>query len=462
MSRDYCAYVDGKPRYEGVAGFLASRGITLPLGEPSDPPEHETVCGLGNRKNAQFLKTLRDNGVEVFPSTTALMRLLQSLGKHTAVVTASENGRAIVHTAGVTDLFEVMVDGRDARALQLRGKPHPDTFLKAAECLDVRPERAVVCEDALAGVEAGRAGRFGLVVGLDRVGQAEALYNHGGDVVVSDLAELGVRDEGGIVWRSTPALPSALDRFEDIATRCGQPVVFLDYDGTLTPIVERPELAVLAQDVREALEALSRRCPVGIISGRDRKDIADLVGLHSLIYAGNHGFDIAGPNHLTFSHEVGMQFSSALDQAEAKLRSRLQSIVGVLIERKNFSIAVHYRMVAPDDVSWVREAVSRAMDDNPDLQRLEGKQVFEIQPQLDWDKGKALLWLLKEMQWGDRHPVYIGDDLTDEHAFRELVVRGVGIVVEQGARFSSASYSLQHPHEVKEFLLRLGRHLEQR
>lgn len=461
---DYCAYVDGKPRYDGVTSFLASRGITLPHGDPSDPPEHETICGLGNRKNVQFLKTLHENGVEVFPSTVALMRLLKSLGKKTAIVTASENGRVIVQAAGVTDLFEVMVDGRDARALSLRGKPHPDTFLRAAECLEVPPQRAVVCEDALAGVEAGRAGGFGLVVGLDRVGQADALSAHGGDVVVPDLEELVVRDEAGITWRSATALPSALDLFEDVLARLGQKpvVVFLDYDGTLTPIVDRPELAVLSQDMRNVLDALSRQCPVGIISGRDRKDVSNLVNLDSLIYAGSHGFDIAGPERFALSHEVGTQFSQALDHAEEMLRPLLQPIAGALIERKKFSIAVHYRLVDPGEVSKVEEAVTRVMAKSPDLKRSAGKMVFEMQPQLDWDKGKALLWLLEGMKWKTHQyqPVYIGDDLTDEHAFRELVERGVGIVVEHGSRFSSASYSLQDPHEVKDFLLRLSRHLK--
>ncbi len=462
--KDYCTYVDGKPRYDGVTSFLASRGITLPHGDPSDPPEHETVCGLGNRKNVEFLKTLHENGVAIFPSTVALMRLLKSLDKKNAIVTASENGRAIVQAAGVTDLFEVMVDGRDARALNLRGKPHPDTFLRAAECLEVPPQRAVVCEDALAGVEAGRAGGFGLVVGLDRVGQADALSAHGGDVVVPDLEELMVRDEAGLTWRSATALPSALDRFDDVLARLGQQpvVVFLDYDGTLTPIVDRPDLAVLAQDMRDVLDALSRQCPVGIISGRDRKDVTNLVNLNSLIYAGSHGFDIAGPEHFTLSHEVGTQFSKALDHAEAMLRPLLEPVVGTLIERKKFSIAVHYRLVDPGEVSKVEAAVTQVMAESPDLRRSAGKMVFEMQPQLDWDKGKALLWLLEGMKWKEHHyqPVYIGDDLTDEHAFRELVERGVGIVVEHGSRFSSASHSLQDPRAVKEFLLRLSRHLE--
>ncbi len=459
LARDYIEYVDGKPRYDGVASFLTSRGITLPQGDPSDPPDAHTICGLGNRKNDAFLKVIHANGAEAFPSTIALIQLLKAHGKKTAVVTASENGQEILHAAGVTDLFEVTVDGRDARAFHLRGKPHPDTFLKAAELLQVQPQRTVVYEDALSGVEAGRAGRFGWVVGIDRADHAEALSSHGGDVVVSDLAELAVRDNVGILWHCTTTLPSALDQFEEIISRFHQKpvVVFLDYDGTLTPIVDRPNLAVLSQDTREALNLLNRHCPVGIISGRDRRDVSALVNLDSLIYAGSHGFDIAGPASLTLHHEVGTEFASTLDRVEETLRGLLRHVSGSLIERKKFSVAVHYRLVDPDDVARVENVVTRLIADRPELRRSEGKKVIEIQPRLDWDKGKALLWLLDGLKWKERRycPVYIGDDLTDEDVFRELADRGVGIVVEHGCRFSSATYSLQNPDEVRQFLMRL-------
>ncbi len=461
---DYREYVDGKPRYDGVACFLTSRGITVPHGTPSDSADQDTICGLGNRKNAMLLHTLRTHGVEVFPSTIALITLLRSLGKKTAMVTASANGREILQAAEVTTLFDVTVDGRDARALHLRGKPHPDTFLHAAASLQIHPRQAVVCEDALAGVEAAHAGHFGLVVGIDRAGQAEALRSHGGDVVVQDLAELGVRDAEGILWQSARALPSALRHCEEILARCGhKPVaVFLDYDGTLTPIADRPELAVLPQNMRDILDRLSRQCPVGIISGRDRKDVADLVNLHALIYAGSHGFDIAGPEPLHLHHEVGAQFSSTLDQAETALREHLRHIPGSVIERKKFSIAAHYRLVDPDNVSQVEEAVTRIMADFPTLRRSAGKKVFEVQPQFEWDKGKALLWMLDELhrKGTPYDPVYIGDDLTDEDVFRTLGDRGVGLVVENGYRFSSASYSVNDSHEVRQFLIQLSHHIE--
>lgn len=456
---EYREYVDGKPRYDGVSSFLASRGIHLPHGKPSDPPNHDTICGLGNRKNTMFLEALHGHDVEVFPSTLALIHLLRSRGKKTAVVTASENCHEILEAAGVTELFDVSVDGRDAHTFHLQGKPQPDTFVKAAELLGVHPQRAVIFEDALAGVEAGHAGHFGLVVGIDRANQAEALHSHGGDVVVSDLVEITVSGGKDIRWRSAKALPSALHYYEDIISRLDQKqlIVFLDYDGTLTPIVDKPELAVLSDDMREVLTLLSRQYTVGIISGRDRQDVTKLVRVDSLIYAGSHGFDIAGPEGLNLEHEVGSGFSATLDQAEQTLRSLLQPIAGSLIERKKFSISVHYRLVESGKVPNAEQAVSQVLSDFPNLRRSEGKKVFEVQPRLEWDKGKALLWLLEELNWKEKNfvPLYIGDDLTDEDAFAALADIGIGIVVEEGYRYSTAHYALHNPDEVRQFLLQL-------
>jgi len=193
---DYLRYVDGKARFDGVAAFLASRGIGLPYGAPDDPPERETICGLGNRKNAMFLEIVLERGVEPFESTLDLVRRLRTNGIRTAVVSASENAAAILAAAGAADLFEARVDGLDARALDLPGKPDPALFLEAARRLGIAASDAAVVEDALAGVEAGRGGAFGLVVGVDRGGQADELVAHGADVVVPDLAFFDVDAEG--------------------------------------------------------------------------------------------------------------------------------------------------------------------------------------------------------------------------------------------------------------------------
>ena len=190
LSRDYDEYVDGKPRYDGVRSFLAARGIEPAEGTPDDPPDVETVQGLGNRKNELVLAMMRRDGVQVYEGSVRYVRAVREAGLGRAVVTSSANAGEVLEAAGIDDLFDVRVDGVVAAREHLEGKPAPDTFLAAARALGVTAERAAVFEDALAGVEAGRAGRFGLVIGVDRVGQAEALREHGADIVVSDLAEL--------------------------------------------------------------------------------------------------------------------------------------------------------------------------------------------------------------------------------------------------------------------------------
>jgi beta-phosphoglucomutase family hydrolase len=187
---DYTDYIDGKLRYDGVRSFLASRGIALPEGAPDDPPTASTVHGLGNRKNELVLALIRERGVEVYDGSIRYVRAARDAGLRRAVVSASANTRAVLESTGIADLFEVRVDGVVAAERQLRGKPAPDTFLAAARELGVEASAAAVFEDALAGVAAGRAGQFGFVVGVDRVGQAAALREHGADIVVSDLADL--------------------------------------------------------------------------------------------------------------------------------------------------------------------------------------------------------------------------------------------------------------------------------
>jgi beta-phosphoglucomutase family hydrolase len=187
---DYKPYVDGRPRYDGVATFLKSRGIDLPRGEPSDDPDQKTVCGLGNRKNDLVQEVLASDGVEVFEGSVKLVHRLQKLGVPQAIVSSSKNAEAVLRAAGIIDLFEVRVDGVVAARLKLPGKPRPDTFLEAARQLGVEPVRAVVVEDALAGVKAGVNGDFGLVIGVDREGEPEALKEAGADIVVDDLGLL--------------------------------------------------------------------------------------------------------------------------------------------------------------------------------------------------------------------------------------------------------------------------------
>jgi beta-phosphoglucomutase family hydrolase len=187
---DYHTFVDGKTRADGTRSFLGSRHIILPEGAADDPPGTETVAGLGNAKNQIVLRRIREDGVEAYAGSVRYVRAVRAAGLARAVVSSSVNCAAVLTAAGIAQLFEVRIDGVTVEADHLVGKPAPDTFLAAAHALGVEPDRAAVFEDALSGVEAGRAGRFGFVVGVDRVGQAEALRDHGADTVVTDLGEL--------------------------------------------------------------------------------------------------------------------------------------------------------------------------------------------------------------------------------------------------------------------------------
>lgn len=190
IATDYKLYVDGKARFDGVRSFLESRGIHLPYGDPDSPPNNETICGLGNRKDEMVKEALESEGVEAYEGSVGLILHVRGRGIKTAVVSASSNCEAVLRSAGIADLLDVRVDGEVAARLGLAGKPAPDTFLQAAEELGVAPERAVVVEDAISGVQAGRNGGFGLVIGVDRKGDPEALWENGADIVVTDLAEM--------------------------------------------------------------------------------------------------------------------------------------------------------------------------------------------------------------------------------------------------------------------------------
>lgn len=188
--RDYLQFVDGKKREDGVRSFLASRDIELPDGDPDDPGDVETVHGLGNRKNDMFHQTLHEKGAQVFDGSRRYLEAVAAAGLGVAVVSSSANARDVLETTGLDQYVQQRVDGVTLRAEQLAGKPAPDSFLRAAQLLDVTPDAAAVFEDALSGVAAGRAGHFGCVVGIDRLGQAEELRRNGADIVVTDLAEL--------------------------------------------------------------------------------------------------------------------------------------------------------------------------------------------------------------------------------------------------------------------------------
>ena len=305
-------------------------------------------------------------------------------------------------------------------------------------------------EAAIAAVQAEKKGNFRCAIGVDRKGHAKDLKENRAHVVASSLSEVD------IIASTETSLPSALEAMEEIReeVRQKEAAVFLDYDGTLTPIVDSPDQAVLSDHMRDRVIKLAEVCTVAVISGRDLKDVQKMVGIDHIFYAGSHGFDIAGPRGREAEFQQGKDLLPALDEAEEKLTEKLDKIEGALLERKKFSIAVHYRRVKEEEADRVEEAVDQVLWELPRLRKSYGKKVYELQPKIDWHKGKALLWVLDALNLNrpDVLPFYIGDDTTDEDAFKAIKDRGIGIVVMENPRPTQARYSLKNPEEVGEFL----------
>ena len=263
-------------------------------------------------------------------------------------------------------------------------------------------------------------------------------------------------------------LPHALADSETLAERLAgkRPAVFLDYDGTLTPIVDRPEDAIISESMREAVRGLARRTTVCVISGRDRPVVQELMGVDDLVVAGSHGFDIWSPEEGTLEHEGSAGFEDLLQEVTTRICGEAGAIEGALIEPKKASVAVHYRLVSESQRPRIKELVDALLAEHPDeLKVTPGKMVYEIQPKLDWDKGKAVLYLLEALGL-DRDEfvaLYLGDDLTDEHAFEALSGRGIGIFVgdaddpEVAGRSTAADFVLSSTQEVERFLDTLAR-----
>jgi len=453
---DYRHIIDGKPRYEGVRDFLASRGVTLPWGSPDDDPAALTVSGLGNRKQQLFAARIA-SGVTVFESTVAMVRLLRDAGVRVAVFSASRNCQAVLEAAGIDALFEARVDGVVAAELGLPGKPDPAMLVEAARMLGVRPGRTAVVEDSEAGVTAARSGGFSPVIGVDRSGGRDAaLHACGADVVVGDLAEVQVRSIG----RRMSTLPDALTSFDQIAgvVSARRPAVFFDFDGTLSPIVEQPGAAALAAGTDAALRALAALYPVAVLSGRDLADIRERVGIPGLWYAGSHGFEMVGPDGSYHSNETAAQSIPLLEEAVAELTGQLTPYPGVVVEHKRYAVAVHYRNAAPEAGAAVTAAV-HTVGNRLGLKATAGRMVAELRPNIAWDKGKTLEWIVDQVAGEEPLlPIFLGDDLTDEDGFDAVLHDGIGIVVshgEDGDRATGARYCLQDPDHVREFIERL-------
>ena len=255
-------------------------------------------------------------------------------------------------------------------------------------------------------------------------------------------------------------LPSALERMPEILRKCGDKriAVFLDYDGTLTPIVQRPEDAVMSPEMRDTVSGLAKSHTVAIISGRDLMDVRSMVKIEGIYYAGSHGFDIEAPDGRRIEVDRAAGSLEGLESAERKLRDSLAGLEGVQIERKRYSIAIHYRRARETDLEKVKNMVEKVKKESSGLRRSSGKKVYELQPDVAWNKGEALLWLLEELAPGESEvmPFYLGDDTTDEDAFAVLTGRGIGIIIRDEPRGTKADYALDDVGQVRSFLERLA------
>jgi alpha,alpha-trehalase len=452
VRHDYNRYIDGRPRCQAVKHFLLSRHIDLPMGDLDDPSDRETVCGLGNRKKLIFDWYVKEGGVEVYGCAIALVRRLRKAGIKTAVVSASKHCDSILEGAEIADLFDARVDGSDAERLDLDSKPDPDIFLEAARLIGVEPARTAVLEDTVVGITAAKRGRFALVVGVHSGVQDRKMWEHGADFVVCDLCRADV--EGGGVSEQ-PSLPRALTDMDLVSKQLTgkRPALFLDYGGTLAPIRDDTGFP---EELRQLLRRAAQRMTVVVVSGRDLVEVSRLVGLPEIIYAGSHGLEIRGPD-LQLVLPEGVEALYDLNEAARELAQSLESIPEARLERKRFALLVRYRVQAGGGTGRVKLAVERVRERFPQLQLTGGKEVIELLPDIDWDKGRAVRWLLSELglDGPDVLPIYIGDDVTDEDAFRAVRAGGLGILVADRLQPSAATYWVKDTDHVA----RLLRHL---
>jgi len=348
--------------------------------------------------------------------------------------------------------------GVGTRVFSSRGNVR-DALSEAADGLSVRPGRCAVITGDAEGVAAARDAGFALVVAVDETGDPDALRRLGADAVVADLGEVTARTGD----RRMSQLPDASEALDTLAAR--RPAVFYDFDGTLSDIVNNPDAARPVAGAVEALRALAAQCPVAVLSGRDLADVTQRLGLPGIWYAGSHGFELTAPDGTHHQNDAAAAAIPVLERAAAELRDRLGSIPGIVVEHKRFGVAVHYRNAARDRVGEVAAAV-RAAGQRDGLRVTTGREVIELRPDMDWDKGKTLRWVIDHLRearsGGPLVPVYVGDDITDEDAFDAVRQEGIPILVrhnEDGDRATAALFALDSPARVAEFTDSLARRL---
>lgn len=355
--------------------------------------------------------------------------------------------------------------GVGVRGVELPSTENPDsTALTAAvDRLHTRPGRCVLITDSAAAVKFGRAGGFALIVGLNPAEGVDDLRCCGADDIVRGLGEITVRTGDQRMSQLQDATEALLGSADGVLGD-QQPAVFFDFDGTLSDIVDDPDTAALTAGAAEALQSLTAQCPVAVLSGRDLADVRQRIAVPGIWYAGSHGFESVGPDGEHHQNDAAASAIPVLEDAAAELREQLSTVSGVAVEHKRFGVAVHYRNAERDRVGEVLAAV-RGTGQRAALRVTTGREVIELRPDIDWDKGKTLRWVVDQIsddQSARLLPIYLGDDITDEDAFDAVLGDGIGIVVrhsDDGDRATAARYALDSPAQVSDFTKRLARRI---
>lgn len=324
--------------------------------------------------------------------------------------------------------------------------------------MNTSPDRIIAASDSTTGIRALKNVGVTMLIGIHHEGQSrKELYDQGADYVLDSLSELEFVEGMQSPFSFSQALPGAFQFLNRDAMLFFQrnPVFFFDYDGTLSPIVKDPKKAYLRPSVRKLLKQLSEYYPVAIVSGRDLRDVRDFVQLDHLIYAGSHGYRITGPGGISWTHSEAEKTIPLLDLVEKSLRKKFSEQEGIMIERKYSALAIHYRNAPKYSYKKINLAVEELIREVPDLKKGRGKKIIEIKPAFDWNKGKAVEWILRKMGYSDPekyHPVYVGDDITDEDVFRAIADHGTSILVGDHGGISAADMQLRDSDQVEELL----------
>lgn len=449
---DYRRYLDGKPREVGIRSMLSARNIQL---------GDEEIHALGKEKNKLYIEALKKEGPHLIDESFSFVVRMFAKKLPMAVVSSSRNCRMIMEETNLIQFIPVLVTPEEADIKNLRGKPDPDYFLEACRLLKVAPSESIMVEDAISGIEAGKKAGFGKVVGIkirnDPQGLNE-LKSAGADEVVSSLWSVSGMDD-------YLKLDDAGKNFSKILQRNQNHFLFLDFDGTISEIVKDPAQAKPLEGVVKLISELADMMPVCIITGRDTEVIRNLIDLPHIHYAACHGFEISGPAGLHYELAEARAIIPEFDKAQSSLTKKLGEFKGIVIERKKFGLAFHYRMItSPDIRNKLISEVSDYCGKHGFFKVRPGEEVIEILPNLNWHKGKALLKLYEVLKLSKTKfpPLYFGDGKTDEDAFREMINWGTSILISDHDRPSLAHYKIANPADTKVILEKIKASMEKK